>query len=285
VIDIPELYAAAKRPIFSFEFFLPKPPTDMDGFISSVKTLKALGPDFVTLTYGAGGSARERTVEAAGKMQSETGLTTACHLTCVAHTRAEISSILDRLATLGIAHLVALRGDKPKDAPSSAAAAELTYASDLVRLVRTRGGFKMGVACYPEKHPDAPSAEEDLRRFAEKVALGADWAITQLFFDAADYFAFVRRARAAGVTAPIVPGIMPVTGYAMLQRFGARIPAELNARLAPVKDDAAKVAAVGVDWAARQCRALLDGGAPGIHFYTLNRSGSTSEVLERLRRA
>jgi len=285
VIDIPELYATSKRPVYSFEFFLPKPPADLDSFIASVKTLKELGPDFVTLTYGAGGSARDRTVEAAGRMQKDTGLTTACHLTCVGHTRAEILAILDRLSSLGIAHLVALRGDKPKDAPTPTSAPELSYASDLVKIVRARGGFKMGVACYPEKHPDAPTPADDLRRFAEKVACGGDWAITQLFFDAADYFTFVKNARAAGVRVPIVPGIMPVTGYAMLQRFGVKIPAELDARLKPVQDDAGKVAAVGVDWAAKQCRALLDGGAPGIHFYTLNRSGATSEVLARLRRA
>ncbi len=285
MIDIPELYASAKRPIYSFEFFLPKPPADMDSFIASVKTLKELGPDFVTITYGAGGSARDRTIEAAGRMQSDTGLTTACHLTCVAHTRAEILAILDRLEGLGIRHLVALRGDKPKDAPAPTSLPELNYAADLVKLVKARGGFKMGVACYPEKHPDAPTPADDLRRFAEKTASGGDWAITQLFFDAADYFAFLKNAREAGVRVPIVPGIMPVTGYAMLQRFGVKIPAELDARLKVVQDDAAKVAAVGVDWAAAQCRALLDGGAPGIHFYTLNRSGSTAEVLRRMRRA
>jgi methylenetetrahydrofolate reductase (NADPH) len=289
VIDIPELYASAKRPVYSFEFFLPKAPEDLDAFVATVRGLKDQSPDFVTLTYGAGGSARARTVEAAGRLQSETGLTTVCHLTCVAHTRAEILAILDRLSALGIGHLVALRGDKPKDAGTPAGIPELTYAADLVRLVRSRGGFKMGVAGYPEKHPESPSADEDLRRFAEKVAAGGDWGITQLFFDEADYFAFVKRARAAGVKVPIVPGIMPVTGYAQLKRFtalcGTRIPAELDARLAAAQDDPAKVAAIGVEWATKQCRALLAGGAPGIHFYTLNRSGSTAEVLARLRRA
>jgi len=289
VIDIPELYASSRRPVFSFEFFLPKAPTDLGAFVASVRELKTLAPDFITLTYGAGGSARELTIEAAGRLQKETGLTTACHLTCVAHTRAEILAILDRLEKLHIRYLVALRGDKPKDAPTPAAVPELTHAIDLVKLVRARGGFKMGVAGYPEKHPESPSKEEDLRRFAEKVAAGGDWGITQLFFDAADYLDFVARARAAGVRVPIVPGIMPVTGYAQLKRFtslcGARIPAELDARLAKVQDDAAAVAQIGVEWATKQCRALLDAKAPGIHFYTLNRSHSTAEILARLRRA
>ena len=288
--DIPELFAAAKRPIFSFEFFLPKAPDDLDAFVESVRALKSLEPDFVTLTYGAGGTARERTIEAAGRLQRETGLTTACHLTCIAHTKPEISAILDRLRALQIRHVVALRGDRPKDVElPPAERRDFAYASDLVRHVRGEGGFRIAVAAYPEKHPESPSADDDLRRFAEKSAAGADWAITQLFFDARDYFAFVKRARAAGVSVPIVPGIMPVTGYAQLKRFtglcGTTVPPELDERLLAVQHDPAAVAAIGVEWATRQCRLLLDNGAPGIHFYTLNRSHSTAEILERLRRA
>jgi methylenetetrahydrofolate reductase (NADPH) len=292
VTDIPELFASAKRPVFSFEFFLPKAPADLGAFIESVRGLQPLSPDFVTLTYGAGGSARERTIEAAGRIQSETGLTTACHLTCIAHTRAEISAILDRLDGLGVRHVVALRGDQPQDGSALPAdRREFAHASDLVRFARARpgGGPRLAVAAYPEKHPEAPSAEEDLRFFVEKAAAGADWAITQLFFDARDYFAFVARARAAGAALPIVPGIMPVTGYAQLKRFtglcGTTIPPELDERLAAVQHDAEAVAGVGVEWAVRQCRLLLEGGAPGIHFYTLNRSRSTAEILARLRRA
>ena len=290
MIDIPELFAAAKRPIFSFEFFLPKAHDDLSPFIETAKGLKSLSPDFVTLTYGAGGSARERTIEAAGRLQRETGLTTACHLTCVAHTKPEISAILDRLEGLGIRHVVALRGDRPKEEPlPPAERRDFAHASDLVRFIRERGGFRIAVAAYPEKHPEAPSAEDDLRRFVEKSRSGADWAITQLFFDARDYFAFVKRAREAGATVPIVPGIMPVTGYAQLKRFaglcGTTVPPELDERLAAVADDPQAVADIGVDWATRQCRLLLESGAPGIHFYTLNRSGSTAEILTRLRRA
>jgi methylenetetrahydrofolate reductase (NADPH) len=289
VIDIPELFASAKRPVFSFEFFLPKAPDDLGAFVESVRGLKSLEPDFVTLTYGAAGSARERTIEAAGRVQNETGLTTACHLTCIAHTKPEIDAALDRLEGLGIRHVVALRGDPPKDGSARPAEErDFAHASDLVRYARPRKGLRLAVAAYPEKHPEAPSAQEDLRRFVEKAAAGADWAITQLFFDARDYFAFVARAREAGAALPVVPGIMPVTGYAQLKRFtalcGTKIPPELDERLAAARDDAETVAAIGVDWATRQCRLLLEGGAPGIHFYTLNRSHSTTEILRRLRR-
>lgn len=287
--EIPELFGRG-RPLFSFEFFLPKAPEDLDKFVADVKALKPLSPDYVSLTYGAGGSGRERTVEAAGRLQRETGLTTACHLTCIAHTRGEIESVLDRLSALGIRHLVALRGDAPKDKPVPAPGRrDFGYASDLVSFVKKRGGFRMAVAGYPETHPEAASPEDDLARFAQKTAAGADWAITQLFFDSKDYFAFVKRARAAGVTLPIVPGVMPVTGYAQLKRFmslcGARIPAELDARLEPVQHDPEAVVREGIEWGARQCRELLEGGAPGIHFYTLNRSRSTTDILTRLRRA
>ncbi|MDD5303981.1 MAG: methylenetetrahydrofolate reductase [NAD(P)H] [Elusimicrobia bacterium] len=287
--DIPELFGKG-RPLFSFEFFLPKAPEDIDKFIADVRALKDLRPDYVTLTYGAGGSARERTVEAAGRIQNETGLTTACHLTCIAHTRSEIAAVLDRLAALGIRHLVPLRGDAPKDHPvPPPGERDFGYAADLVSFVKKRGGFRMAVAGYPETHPEAASPEDDLARFAQKSAAGADWALTQLFFDSKDYFAFVKRARGLGVSVPIVPGIMPVTAYAQLKRFqsmcGARIPDELEARMARVQADPEAVLREGVEWGARQCRELLDGGAPGIHFYTLNRSHSTTEILTQLRRA
>ncbi len=288
VQEIPELFGKG-RPLFSFEFFLPKAPEDLDRFIADVKALKNLSPDYVSLTYGAAGSGRERTVEAAGRIQRETGLTTACHLTCIAHSRAEIAAVLDRLEALGIRHIVALRGDAPKDQTVPPAdRRDFGYAADLVSFIKKRGGFRLAVAGYPETHPEAASAEDDLQRFARKAA-DADWAITQLFFDSKDYFGFVKRARAAGVAVPIVPGIMPVTSYTQLKRFmtlcGAKIPAELEARLIPIKEDSEAVIRAGVEWGARQCRELLDGGAPGIHFYTLNRSRSTTEILERLRRA
>lgn len=289
MLDIHELFSRGK-PVFSFEFFLPKAPEDIDGFLKGVADLRRLDPAFVTLTYGAGGSARERTIETAGRLRRELSIETACHLTCIGHTRAEISAILDRVSALGIRHLVALRGDTPKDGSAAPASQrELPYARDLVELVKRRGGFQMAVAGYPETHPEALSPEADLRNLAAKVEAGGDWVITQLFFDNRDYFSFVERARALGISARIVPGLMPVTGYGQLKRFtqlcGAKIPPEMTERLEGIQDDPEAVIRFGVDWALRQARGLLAGGAPGIHFYTLNKSRSTAEILEGLRKA
>jgi methylenetetrahydrofolate reductase (NADPH) len=288
-VNIPDLFGKG-RPVFSFEFFLPKLPEDMDPFLGRVRELKALDPSFVTLTYGAGGSARNATIEMAGRIKKEVGIETVCHLTCVTHTRAEIAAILDQLKALGINHLVALRGDQPKEGGSLAPRErDFGHAADLVAFVRARGGFRMAVAGYPEAHPECRDKALDMAHLAAKVAAGGDWVITQLFFDNKDYFDFVRRARAAGIAAPIVPGIMPVTGYAQLQRFtalcGAALPADLTAALEPVKNDAEAVVRAGIEHATRQCLGLLEGGAPGIHFYTLNRSRSTAAILARLRQA
>lgn len=287
-MDIPELFGRG-RPVFSFEFFLPKAPEDIAGFLDGVRALKALDPSFVTLTYGAGGSAREKTIDTAGRLQNELGVLTACHMTCITHTRAQMSANLDRLEKLGIRHVVALRGDQPKDQqvppPDKR---DFGYAGDLVAFIKKRGGFRMAVAGYPEMHPEAASREDDLKRLVQKVNAGGDWVVTQLFFDNADYFDFARRAREAGVTVPIVPGIMPVTGYAQLKRFtamcGAKIPAALAAQLEPISADAEAVIRLGIEHAVAQCRELLSGGAPGVHFYTLNRTRSTSEILSRLRK-
>jgi methylenetetrahydrofolate reductase (NADPH) len=289
-MDIPELFTRRTGPVFSFEFFLPKAPADIDVLLGTVRSLKALEPSFVTLTYGAGGSARNLTIETAGRIKSELHVETACHLTCITHTRAEMTALLDDIERRGIRHIVALRGDQPKDVQvKPAAERDFGYARDLVEFIKKRGGFKLAVAGYPETHPEAPSPDFDLGNLKAKVAAGGDWVITQLFFDNADYLRFVERARAAGVDKPIVPGIMPVTGYAQLKRFtqlcGAKIPSELSERLDKIQNDPEAVIECGIDWATRQCRDLLDRGAPGIHFYTLNRTRSTTEILRRLRRA
>lgn len=287
-MDIPELFGRG-RPVFSFEFFLPKPPEDIDSFLGRVRELQALSPDFVTLTYGAGGSARAQTISTAGRIAKEIGVETVCHLTCITHSKAEIATLLNRISSLGIKHLVALRGDQPKDqAVAPPQDRDFGYASDLVAFVHKRGGFKMAVAGYPETHPEASGPEADLKHLVDKVKAGADWVITQLFFDNADYFRFVERARAAGVKVPIVPGIMPVTGYAQAKRFtqmcGAKIPAGLAARLEAAQHDPEAVIQAGIEHASAQCRELLAKGAPGVHFYTLNRSRSTSAILEKLRK-
>jgi methylenetetrahydrofolate reductase (NADPH) len=286
-VDIPALLRDS-RPVFSFEFFLPKKEEDAEAFLNNVRALKALAPTFVTLTYGAGGSARERTIEMAGRMHNEVGIETVCHLTGITHTRAEAADALERIRRTGIRNIVALRGDRPKDWTGTLPG-EFPHAEDLVRFIRASGGFHMAVAGYPEVHPEAASPQDDLAHLVAKVRAGADWVVTQLFFDNRCYFDFVAAARAAGVTVPIIPGIMPVTGFAQLKRFttlcGAAIPKKMAADLEGIQDDPEAVVRYGVEWASRQCQDLLAGGAPGIHFYTLNKSRSTAEILGRLRHA
>lgn len=275
------------KPVFSFEFFLPKTPEGMVHFKSTVRDLKRLEPSFVTLTYGAGGSARDRTIETAGMIQNELGLTTVAHLTCIAHTRPEIQAILSKIRSYGIENLMLLRGDPPRDVPlPSLDLRDYRYAVDLVRHARAFGGFCIGVAGYPEKHLEALSMEEGLRHLKEKVEAGADFITTQLFFENDAYFQFVENVRAMGIKQPILPGLMPVTNYGQLQKFtamcGATLPAEMARDLSARQTDTEYVIRYGIEWTYRQARDLLDKGAPGIHFYTLNKSHSTEVVLSRL---
>jgi len=287
-VRIPELLAGG-RPVFSFEFFLPKSEAGFADFLGNVEEFKKLGPSFVSLTYGAGGSQRNRTVETAGKIQNQIGLETACHLSCIAHTRAEIDALLGQIAEKGITHLVALRGDQPKDGTAlPAGKKDFLYARDLVERIRVRGGFSVAVAGYPETHPEAASPQEDLVHLAEKVKAGADWIITQLFFDNRRYFDFVARARALGISVPIVPGIMPVASLPQLEKFaslcGVGIPEDLDQEVRARSQSPEEVSHYGIEHATRQCRELLDRGAPGIHFYTLNRGHATAEILGRIRK-
>jgi methylenetetrahydrofolate reductase (NADPH) len=273
------------RPVFSFEFFPPKAEPGFAHLFQTIRDLKPLDPDFVSVTWGAGGSTRRKTVELVLQIQQEAGLTAMAHLSCIGSSPSELAATLDRLAAGGIQNVLALGGDRPRDyAPPPGA---FTYANELVAFIRSRWGFCLGGACYPETHPQAPSPEADLRNLVRKVAAGVDFLITQLFFDNADYFAFVERARAAGIRVPIVPGIMPIVSVAGIRRMtsmsGARIPDELAASLAPVEHDDELTREVGVEWAALQCRELLRRGAPGIHFYTLNRSPATRAILQQLR--
>ncbi len=281
-MKIAELFGRG-RPVFSFEFFPPKTDEAANSMLATVKDLaEMLAPDFVSVTYGAGGSTRGRTVELVSRMQSELGLTTMAHLTCVGHTREEMGQIVERLASRGIQNVLALRGDAPggKFEPTPGGFA---HASELAAFLRERYRFCIGGACYPEKHPESPGSEEDLRWTAHKVASGAQFLITQLFFDSEDYFRFVERARAAGITVPIVPGIMPITSVSQIKRFtqmcGARIPDELRVRLERFEDDPSVVMAIGIEHAIRQSRRLLEANAPGLHFYTLNKSHATRSIL------
>jgi len=277
---------ARDHPVFSFEFFPPKTEAGFDTLFETIRDLKPLDPDFVSVTWGAGGSTRRKTVELVIQIQREIGLTSMAHLSCVGSSPEELASTLDHLASEGIENVLALGGDRPRDYTPPPGA--FTHANELVAFIRSRWDFCLGAACYPETHPLAASPQEDLANLARKVEAGVDFLITQLFFDNADYFAFVERARAAGIRVPIVPGIMPIVSAAGIRRMtllsGARIPDELAASLASVEHDDDLVATVGIEWATLQCEELLRRGAPGIHFYTLNRSPATRAILRQLRR-
>ena len=272
------------RPCFSFEFFPPKTDEGARTLFSTIEALRPLDPAFVSLTYGAGGSTRTRTVDLAKRIQSEIGLTVMSHITCAGSTREELVAIFRDLRQAGVENVLALRGDAPKD--GFAPTGELHYATDLVGLLRDEFDFSIGGACYPEVHPEAADAATDLVHLAEKVARGAEFLVSQLFFDNERYFAFVERARAAGIAVPIVPGIMPITDYRQIARFtamcGATIPASLRAALEDRIDEPEAVAELGVAYATLQCVDLLERGAPGIHFYTLNKSPATRAVVSAI---
>ena len=271
------------RPCFSFEFFPPKTDEGARTLFNTIEALRPLDPAFVSLTYGAGGSTRTRTVDLAKRIQSEIGLTVLSHITCAGSSGDELRAIFRDLRDAGVENVLALRGDAPKD---GAPTGELRYATDLVRLLRDEFAFTIGGACYPEMHPEAPDEATDLAHLAEKVAHGAEFLVSQLFFDNDRYFAFVERARAVGITVPIVPGIMPITDYRQIARFtamcGATIPAKLRAALEDRVDEPEAVAELGVAYATLQCVDLLERGAPGIHFYTLNKSPATRAVVSAI---
>lgn len=271
-------------PVVSFEFFPPKTTEGVESLYRTVEELRPCRPSFVSVTYGAGGGTRDRTLELVTRIQRELGIVTMAHLTCVGSTRDEIGEVLLRLRDGGIQNILALRGDPPKgEKEFRAVPGGFQYASELVEYVRDKGfDFCVGAACYPEGHVENRDLEADLRNLCAKVAAGVDFLVSQLFFDNEDYRAFVRRARSAGILVPIVPGLMPVTNVSQTERFtqmcGARIPQELNRRLRIVANDPAAVVATGVQWSVDQGRSLLRDGAPGLHFYTLNRSSATLAV-------
>lgn len=276
------------RPVFSFEFFPPKTDKAAEDLLATVADLhEALAPDFVSVTYGAGGSTRARTLECVTRIQKDLNITAMAHLACMGHNEAELVELVSRLLSEGIENILALRGDPPKDVPLDGMNREFSHATDLIALLRRHSNVCIGAACYPETHPEAVSPEDDIKWAKRKVELGAEFLITQLFFDDADYFAFLDKARAAGIEVPIVPGIMPITNVAQIERFtklcGARIPAPLKQRLDRHRDDPAAVMAIGIEHAISQCRDLLQGGAPGLHFYTLNKSHATRSILAAIR--
>jgi methylenetetrahydrofolate reductase (NADPH) len=276
------------HPTFSFEFFPPKTPEDERLLWTTIRELEPLQPDFVSVTYGAGGSTREHTIEITERMASDTTLLPVAHLTAVGHSVAELRSIVGRFADAGISNVMALRGDPPGDplADWVKHPEGLEFASDLVELVRAHGDFTVGVAAFPYKHPHSDSIEDDTRFLVDKIRRGADYAVTQMFFDAEAYLRLRDRVAAAGCTAPIIPGVMPVTNMGTIRKSenftGAPFPAELAARFAAVADDPKAVRELGIEQMSEMAQRLLDEGAPGIHFCTLNRSRATREIWNNL---
>lgn len=287
---IDEILAAADEPVFSFEFFPPKTPEGEANLYAAIAQLKPLDPAYVSVTYGAGGSTRGKTLEIVSRIRDEFGLEAMAHFTCVNATEGELRETLDEMAALGFDNVLALRGDPPAGEDVwTKTEGGLEYSSELVDLISSDYDFAIAAAAFPETHIHATSAEDDLCHLKEKVDLGAGFLVTQLFFDNRAYFDFVARARAIGIEVPIIPGILPITNIAQLQRItslcGATLQPELMAELDARADDPEAVAEFGVAFATLQCAELLAGGAPGIHFYTLNRSPATRAILSALKLA
>ena len=279
----------AARPSFSFEFFPPKDDEGEEILWRTISELEPLDPTFVSVTYGAGGTSQERTVRITARIAEQTNMRAIGHLTLVAQSKGEIESVLKQYAAAGIDHVLALRGD-PKGGPRAVwepTPDGMDYAIELVELASDMGGFCVGVAAFPEGHPDAASIDADAQVLVDKARAGAEYAITQLFFRASDYFALVDRVRDLGCDIPIIPGIMPILNFAQVARMaelsGAEIPREVLDQVEPIQDDKAAVRAKGIELATQLCRDLLADGAPGLHFITLNRSKATREIFETLK--
>ncbi len=275
---------------FSFEFFPPKTRADTRQLYRAVKALVPLRPAFVSITHSSTGTAPYRTVALSSLIKHRIGLETVAHLTCISHSRREIKVITKKLHRLNVNNILALRGDIPtiRGVELLPFKSDYTHAGELVSHLKRLGDFCIGVAGYPECHPESPSLKEDILKLKQKVDAGASFVITQLFFDNRTYFKFVKDCRKAGISAPIIPGIMPVTNYRQIRRFtkmcGASIPPKMLKKLKSVKDNEQATQSYGINYALKQCRELLKRGAPGIHFYTLNRSKSTREILSHLRK-
>ena len=279
---------AEGRRTFSFEFFPPKDDAGEAALWDAIRRLERLSPTFVSVTYGAGGSTRDRTTRITGRIAQDTNLTPMAHLTCVGSSRAQLRQIIGGYAESGVSAVLAVRGDPPggPGTPWTPHPEGLDTALDLVRLVRDLGRLSIGVAAIPTKHPESPSLEHDARVLAAKADAGADFAITQLFFDPADYFRFMELLGRTGSRIPVIPGIMPLTNLRQVERFallsGTPVPEHVVRRITAVADNPADVRKVGGELATELCSDLLEGGAPGLHFYTLNRSTATVDIVTQL---
>jgi methylenetetrahydrofolate reductase (NADPH) len=279
---------AAGRPVFSFEFYPPKTEAGERNLYAALGELRALEPAFVSVTYGAGGSTREKTIEIVKRIREDYGLEAMAHFTCVGATVPQLRATLDEMERAGIDNVLALRGDPPKGQESWVKTeGGLEYSRELIELITDGYPFAIGAACFPETHIHAASPDADLEYLAEKVAAGADFLITQLFFDNKFYFDFLERVRAIGIATPIIPGVMPITHAGQVERMaqmcGSSIPEPLLRELHLREDHPEAVLDLGVAYATLQCAELLSAGAPGIHFYTLNRSPATRAILGALK--
>jgi methylenetetrahydrofolate reductase (NADPH) len=277
-----------RGPVFSFEFFPPKTDEGLRNLHTALDDLKEDRPDYVSVTYGAGGSTRDRTVEIVKSIKRDYGIEAMAHLSLVGASVDDLRRVLDEIQAAGIENVLALRGDPPAGETEWIAHPEgLQYSVELIEMIRREYDFCVGAAAFPEVHPEAPSPEEDLAYLKRKVDAGASFLITQLFFDNEDYFGFVERARAIGIDVPIIPGIWPVTNYGQIKRIAdlckARLPDRYEREMQERENDADAVVGLGVAYATLQCADLLRRGAPGIHFYTLNRSPATRAILAALR--
>lgn len=285
---IEQILESSQEPIFSFEFFPPKTDEAEAQLHQALQTLVPLNPAYVSVTYGAGGSSRDRTINVISQMREEHGLEAMAHFTCVGATKDEIREVLQKMSDAGINNVLALRGDpQGDDTKFTPVPGGLASSTELTELIQNEFDFAIAGAAYVEPHPDSNSLEDDVAAAKAKVAAGAQLLITQLFFDNRDYFSFVERMRSEGVTVPIVPGLLPITAIGQLRgfakRIGASVPVELEREFELRADDPDAVADLGVAYATLQASQLLEGGAPGIHFYTMNRSPATRAILSALR--
>ncbi|MBF0485513.1 MAG: methylenetetrahydrofolate reductase [NAD(P)H] [Candidatus Omnitrophica bacterium] len=283
-----EIFKSQKTTI-SFEIFPPKTEKGMESLGGALDELALLKPDFVSVTYGAGGSNRDTTLGLVRLVGEKYGLTAMHHFTCVIHTKNEIKVILDKIKGLGICNILALRGDPPKDRPDWKPGLEnFQYSCELVQFIRENYGdfFAIGVAGFPEGHPLATSREFDAQILKKKIDAGGEFVVTQLFFDNKDYFDYVKRLKSQGVSVRVIPGVLPITNYEGAVNFckgcGASVPQKIHDIFKPIRDDKEKTLEAGTQWAIRQCRELLKGGAPGLHLYTLNKAEPVKTIIKAL---
>lgn len=289
-MKISDLLKQIKRSV-SFEFFPPKTPEGEESLFKTIKELEFIKPTFVSVTYGAGGTTRERTIRVVKRIHTQTDLTVMAHQTCIGHTKKEIIDILNQYKDIGVQNVLALRGDIPQGQEESFVFPPdgCRYANELISLIRENFGdwFSIGVAAYPEGHPESPDIDTDIHFFKKKVDAGAEFAITQMFFDNSYFYRFMDKLQKVGVDIPVIPGIMPITNFKQIKKFadmcGATIPSDLIKRLQPVADRPEEVEKIGIEFAVKQCEDLLKNGAKGLHFYTLNKSKATVQIYKAVK--